>query len=443
MATIGATKRDGEGFLTLGGVRLVDVARDPRIGTPAYVYDLDAIAAEARDLRAAFDDARHLVAYAVKANSAGPIVRALAREGCGADVVSGGEMLLAIGCGVAPDKIVFSGVGKTDDELDRAIGARIAAIQVESVEELDRIDHRARAAGAVARVALRINPGLDRTEIETHKHVATGHDEAKFGVPIDEAAKAIVKAMDCRNVELVGLASHVGSQLGTPEAYLSAARALFSIARIAIEQGAKLAFVDTGGGFGVDYGTGAVARPAAFVRATRAAQKVAGLESLELHVEPGRSLVATHGVLLASVVRDSNVLYLGFAERQGDGERWLVIDAGMNDLIRPALYQAKHRVVRLTGLAGTPEQWERFPPHHVVGPVCESADDFGQHPALALSKHVAILDAGAYGYTMASRYNGRPLPAEVFLRGGKVVGVSPRKPMEDWADERAALEPRD
>jgi diaminopimelate decarboxylase len=436
-----ALTRDGEGFLTLGGVRLVDLARDARIGTPAYVYDLDAIAAEARELRAAFDDARHLVAYAVKANSAGPIVRALAREGCGADVVSGGEMLLALACGVAPDKIVFSGVGKTDDEIDRAIGARIAAIQVESVEELDRVDHRARAAGAVARVALRINPGLDRTEIDTHKHVATGHDEAKFGVPIDQAAKAIVKAMDCGNVELVGLTSHVGSQLGTPEAYLSAARALFSIARIAIEQGATLTFVDTGGGFGIDYGAGPVARPAAFVRATRAAQKVAGLESLALHVEPGRSMVAAHGVLLASVVRDSNVLYLGHTEREG--ERWLVIDAGMNDLLRPALYQAKHRVVRLTGFAGTPDQWERFPPHHVVGPVCESADDFGKHTALALSKHVAILDAGAYGYTMASRYNGRPLPAEVFVRGGTVVGVSPRKPMEDWADERASLEPRD
>jgi diaminopimelate decarboxylase len=290
-------------------------------------------------------------------------------------------------------------------------------------------------------VALRINPGLDRTEIETHKHVATGHDEAKFGIPIDQAAKALVKAMDCRNVELVGLASHVGSQLAAPEAYLAAARALFSIARVALEQGAKLAFVDTGGGFGIDYGAGPVARPAAFVRATRAAQKLAGLESLELHVEPGRSMVGAHGVLLASVLRDSNVLYLGMPGR--DGGRWLVIDAGMNDLLRPALYQAKHRIVRLTGLTGGSEQWERFPPHHVVGPVCESSDDFGEHGALGLTKHVAILDAGAYGFTMASRYNGRPLPAEVFLRGGKVAGVSPRKPMEDWAVERAAVEPRE
>jgi diaminopimelate decarboxylase len=432
-----ATALDREGFLTLGGVRLIDLATDPRVGTPAYVYDLDAIAAEARELREAFDGAPHLVAYAVKANSAGPIVRALAREGAGADVVSAGEMLLALACGVPAEKIVFSGVGKTNDELDRAITARIGAVQVESVDEVGRVEQRARTLGARARVALRINPGLDKGAIDTHSHTATGHDDAKFGIPLDAVADAIVAATHGEHIELVGLASHVGSQLATPEPYVAAARALFGVARAALAECATLRFLDTGGGFGIDYGGGPVARPAEIVRATRAAQKAAGLEALELHVEPGRAMVGAHGVVLASVVRDSAAFQV---RPEGPRDRWLVIDAGMNDLIRPALYQARHRIVRLTE---GHVQFPGLPPHRVVGPVCESSDDFGEHRGLVLTKHVAILDAGAYGYTMASRYNGRALPAEVFLRGGAVAGVSPRKPVEDWANERANLVPGD
>jgi diaminopimelate decarboxylase len=421
-----ATDRDEQGFLRLGGIRLADLARDPRIGTPSYVYDLGAIAAEAQAIRAAFDAAPHLVAYAVKANSAGPIVRALAVEGCGADVVSGGELLVALGCGVPAEKIVYSGVAKTDDEIDRAIHAGergILALQLESVEEFSRIDARARASGRLARVAIRVNPGVDKESVGTHAHVTTGHDEAKFGVARGDVASVLTLANRSKHAELVGVSVHVGSQLTSTDAYLDAAGVVFEVARAARERGAPLRFVGTGGGFGIDYGDGCAVTPADFVRATRTAQHAAGLGDLSLHVEPGRALVAAHGVLLARVIQ---------TKRSGD-RAWLVIDAGMNDLLRPALYQARHRIVPLEASSRPSRPLATY---RVVGPVCESADDFGEHAELDGGGFVAILDAGAYGFTMASEYNGRALPAEVFVRDGTVVGVFEREPADAWAMRR-------
>jgi diaminopimelate decarboxylase len=432
-----AVTRAPSGELILGGVALGEVSRKEaapassapggRIGTPAYVYDLDGMAAEARELEAAFDGEPHLVAYAVKANSAGPVIRALAGEGCGADVVSGAELLLAMRCGISPERVIFSGVAKRDDELDLAIGvgdAGIRAINVESVEEIPRIAARAAEQGRVARVTLRVNPGVAAAELDTHSYIATGHDEAKFGIPLASVPDA-VRALEAASsvVRLVGVTSHAGSQLTSVDAYLASARAVFETAR-ALRGRFALELVDTGGGFGIDYGGGITVRPGDFIRATRALQKEHGLGALALFCEPGRALVGAHGVLLARVIQ----------RKIGDEQRrWLMIDAGMNDLMRPALYQARHRIVPVT-LA------ERAPllSFRVVGPVCESSDDFGVHdlPEDDFSE-VAILDAGAYGYSMASRYNGRPLPAEVFLRGGTITWVHPRKPITDWVDDRS------
>jgi diaminopimelate decarboxylase len=415
---------------------LPDLARDPSIGTPAYVYDVDAIAAEGRELlramRAPGDapgDARQdgLVAYAVKANAAGPIVRALAREGCGADVVSGAELLLALACGMQPAQIVYSGVAKTDDELDLAIAHGICAIQAESLEELERVDARARAAGKIARVSIRVNPQVDAEDIGTHAHITTGHDEAKFGVPRGDVDLALARAAALGSAKLVGVACHVGSQLTSVEPYVQSARVLLGVAAQARAGGAPLEFVDTGGGFGIDYGAGCPVRPADFVRATRSAMREAGVSDLSLHVEPGRALVAAHGVLVARVIQAKET-------RVGTPRRWLMIDAGMNDLLRPALYQARHRVVAVSGGEGELVPWR------VVGPVCESSCDFGEHllPARPPSL-VALLDAGAYGFTMASQYNGRALPVEVFLRGGRVVAKTARASRAAWADERASI----
>lgn len=431
----GPPTRRSDGVLTLGGVSLADIARDATMGTPAYVYDLDAIADEARELRAGFDEtdagstrASHLVAYAVKANSAGPVVKALAAVGCGADVVSGAELTLATRCGISPDQIVFSGVAKSDAELDLAIGAGsagIAAIQVESVEEIPRIAARAAAAGRVARVSLRINPAVDIDELDTHSYIATGHDEAKFGVPLASISDALARLAATPQLRLVGVGAHVGSQLTAVEGYLASARAVFTFAKD-IRGRFALTFVDGGGGFGIDYGDGCPVRPADFIRATRKLQKEVGLDDLALYCEPGRSLVGPHGVLLARVIQ----------QKVAEPRRWLMIDAGMNDLMRPALYQARHRIVAVVA-----DPSAKVHAYRVVGPVCESSDDFGVHDlpdtgGSATPGEVAILDAGAYGYSMASRYNGRSLPAEVFVRGGAIASFSPRSSADDWIRDR-------
>ncbi len=421
------TTRDDAGHLRLGGVSLESLARDPVVGTPTYVYDLSAMALEARELEAAFEGAAHLVAYAVKANSAGPVVRALVAEGCGVDVVSGAELALALACGALPDRIVYSGVAKTDDELERAVaaGARgIGAVQVESVEEIPRVDARAAAVGRVARVSIRVNPAFDLAVLDTHAHIATGHDEAKFGVALEDVPSALSALKVAQHVELVGFSVHIGSQFTQTGPYVDAARALFRLVKeVRAEHASGLTFVDTGGGFGIDYGDGRSARPSDFVRAVRAEQRAAGLSDLALHVEPGRSLVAAHGVLVARVLQ---------AKRSRVGRKWLMIDAGMNDLIRPALYQARHRIVSLDAPAA------RDASFRVVGPVCESSDDFGLHSLTdPPPSFVAILDAGAYGYTMASSYNGRALPAEIFLEGGRVTSARARGSLEGWVAERA------
>jgi diaminopimelate decarboxylase len=422
------TTRDPGGRLRAGGVDLLGIALDPRYGTPAYVYDLGGMTSEARALEAAFEGAPHLVAYAVKANSAGPVLRALAAEGCGADVVSGAELELALLCGIHPERIVFSGVAKLDPELDLAISrgqAGIGAIQLESIEEIPRVEARATAVGRIARVSARVNPGVERDMLGTHAHIATGHDEAKFGIPKEDIGLALDELRRTTHVQLVGFTSHVGSQFTSTDAYESAARSLFDIVRsVRAEHGRALTFIDTGGGFGIDYGEGCIPRPADFVSVARAGQRAAGLDDLALYVEPGRSLVGAHGVLLATTVQAKRT-------RSGESRRWLMIDAGLNDLLRPALYQARHRIVGLLA------HGEDLAPWRVVGPVCESADDFGEHVLPSTPPHaVAILDAGAYGYTMASRYNGRPLPAEVFVRDGRVVTARRRAPAMEWVADR-------
>ncbi len=427
-------KDRNEAKLVLGGMplkaALASCSMGAGAGTPAYVYDLAAIEAEADSLRAALGVRQgNAVFYAVKANSAGPIVRALASRGCGADVVSGAELALALECGVPAESIVYSGVAKTDEELDLAVssGERgIRAIQIESVEEIPRVDARARAAGRTARIAIRVNPGLELEELDTHMHVATGHDEAKFGVAKGDLEHALTAVKDAEHVALVGISSHVGSQFFTTAPYLAAARIAFGLARD-LRVRFPLEFVDTGGGFGVDYNGAETTPPAEFIKETLSLMHAAHVDDLALHVEPGRALVARHGVLVASVIQRK--------VSPGMHKQWLLIDAGMNDLIRPALYQAKHRIVPLDHIVGSDVHAWR-----VVGPICESADDFGEHvlPDDGFDT-VAILDAGAYGYTMASRYNGRALASEIFVREGRVVASTLRAAMTAWSHERATM----
>ena len=345
-------------------------------------------------------------------------MRTIAAAGAGADIVSGAELELALGCGIAPNRIVMSGVAKTDDEIDLAIVRGIAAIQTESVEEIARIAARAAATKRRARVSLRVNPGI---AIDTHAHVATGHDEAKFGIARGDLGEALRRIADARDsLELVGVSTHVGSMLGDVKKYLESAKVVCEVASMRLSSGDKLDFVDFGGGFAIDYGGTEPARPADFARGALELLREQDLTGLRLVVEPGRALVGAYGVLIARVLQ---------GKRSGE-RRWAMIDAGMNDLLRPALYGARHRI----------EPLEREPggaSYRVVGPVCESADDFGEHPlGEPLPELVAIRDAGAYGFTMASNYNGRALPAEVFAAQGRVVGTSTGPGAETWVSAR-------
>lgn len=409
-------RRDAQGRALLGGALLSDLVRQAGVPTPAYVYDLDGLAAAARALEASFGTAPHLTAYAVKANSAGSIVRALAAAGTGADVVSGAELELALGAGIAPGSVVMSGVAKADFELDLAIEKGIFAIQAESAEELERIAARARAAGKQARVGFRINP---QVLADTHARIATGHDAAKFGIPRSELGRAW-ELVDTRpELTVVGVSSHVGSNLKDHEPYLAAARVVVDVVKARLASKPGLEYASFGGGFGIDYGTGAAPEPGTYVRAALGLLAQHGLAALKLVIEPGRSLVGSFGVLVSTVLQ----------LKQSAKRRWIMIDAGMNDLLRPALYNARHRIEPLEREPGT-EEWR------VVGPVCESTDDFGDYPIGPAPAGVVIRDAGAYGFVMANEYNGRPLPAEIFVSGGKVAHVSPAASRSDWVKRR-------
>jgi diaminopimelate decarboxylase len=407
-----------DGPLTVGGISAAALAE--RLGTPLYAYDVGAMRAEAAALDEAFEDAAHLVAYAVKANTAGPVIAAFARAGCGADVVSGGELEVALASGMPPDRILYSGVAKQEHEIRRALacGDRgILALHIESIEEIERVAAVARSLGRPARVGLRINPEME--EVRTHAHVSTGHDEAKFGIAQADLADALAYVRARPELDLGGLTVHVGSQLVTTDDYRAGARRLFEIAR-ALPERASFRFLDTGGGFGVDYGAGCRATPADFVRAAREEQRAAGLDGIALFVEPGRRLVASHGVLLTRVIQTKKASPLP----------WVFVDAGMNDLLRPALYQARHRVVPAAPAHGPVQRCR------VAGPVCESADDFGIHELPDDATLLAFRDAGAYGFTMASQYNGRALPAEVFVDEGRVVAELPRGDVGAWVRGR-------
>jgi diaminopimelate decarboxylase len=408
--------RDSAGRAVFGKCLISSVLQDTRVTTPAYLYDLDGIDEQAQALTRVLGPAG-LVAYAVKANAAGSVLRTLKEAGVGADVVSGAELSLARAVGVAKERIVMSGVAKTDAELDLAISAEIRALQLESVEEIARVAARARAQNRSARVALRLNPGVS---IATHSHVATGHDKAKFGIPLSSLDAALAQLATHQELRLVGVSTHVGSTLMETAPYLQSARVVCDIAQGLRSSGKSLEYINFGGGFGIDYGLGQPVPPSAFADAARSLQKEQGLEDHQLVIEPGRCLVGPFGALLASVIQS----------KRTDAGRWLMLDAGMNDLLRPALYHAHHRV---EALAAPPagEPWQ------VVGPVCESADDFGSHViGHEAPSHVVVRDAGAYSFSMASNYNGRALPCEVFLRHGQLQHVTPSPGTASWVEAR-------
>jgi diaminopimelate decarboxylase len=408
--------RDSSGQACLGGRPLSSIVSQAGVTTPAYVYDLGGMRDRVERLKSAFGSARHLIAYAMKANSSGRVLSTFRDAGVGIDAVSGGELLLARRLDIPAQMTVFSGVAKTDAELDLALQAQIFSIQAESPAEVTRILARAESLGEKARVSLRINPAV---EIDSHAHISTGHVRAKFGIPPTEVSGLTELLTQSAHGKLVGLSTHVGSMLRTPSGYIESARVVCEQARALRARGVGLEFLDFGGGFGIDYGAAPAEEPAQFAKAAVELLASEGLEDHLLVVEPGRSLVGPFGVLVASVVQT----------KQSGDLTWLFIDAGMNDLMRPALYGAIHRVEALDRPPGGHE-------YQVAGPVCESTDNFGAHALGTPPTHVVLRDAGAYGYAMASEYNARPLASEVFVDGGEVVHVSPSRGVEAWIQDR-------
>lgn len=401
-----------DGVLHVDGVPLADIAA--AAGTPCYVYSAATVIARAGALAAALAPVPHAIHYALKANSTLALLRLVRGLGVHADANSVGEIEVALRAGFIPEQIVFTGVGKTRDELERAVALGVKAINAESAGELDRIDRIARAQGGRARVALRVNPEVDAG---THPNITTGLKRNKFGVAIDAAA-AIAREFAARpGLEFVGLHAHIGSQITSLDPLRRAAGRLADLARDLREAGVPLQHVDVGGGLGIAYEDGAtVVDVADYGRAM--IEATAGL-GLTLVVEPGRWLVAPAGALLARVVD---------VKAHPGGRTFVVLDAGMTELLRPALYGAYHRIVPLAARQAAPIACD------VVGPVCESSDTFGVDrllPAPEVDDLVAVLDAGAYGAVMASNYNRRPLPAEVLVEAGTWRVVRRRQTVDD------------
>lgn len=389
-------------------------------GTPCWVYGADTLRARLATLRDAFaaEGLAPAIRYAVKANDHLAILSVLRLDGAGADVTSTGEFARAEAAGIAPGAMVFSGVGKRSDEIERAIGAGIGQINVESAEELGMISAIASAMGRTTPVSLRVNPDI---EAGAHDKISTGRAGDKFGIAYSDAVSLYRHAAALAGIAPCGFSTHIGSQIFSPEPFEAAYRRVLDLIDALRADGVAVTRLDLGGGFGIPYDDGiAFALPpyASMVR------RVAGNRGLELIVEPGRWLVGPAGLLLARVT---------LVKRTAQ-QRFVVLDAGMNDLLRPALYDARHGIVPVSAVdaAGVAH------PAEVVGPVCESSDRFGDYalPELAPGALVAILDAGAYGAAMSSTYNGRPFAAQLLIERGTPHVIRMRQGIEDlWRDE--------
>jgi diaminopimelate decarboxylase len=391
-----------------------------KFGTPLYVYSAATINERYRTFDHAFNGIPHTICYSVKANSNLSILRLLAKKGCGFDVVSGGELERVLTANrKAAKKVVFSGVGKTREELTAALKAGILLFNVESESELWALAECAARLRKAAPIALRVNPDV---AAETHPYISTGLHKHKFGVPIGNARALYAKASGTRYLKVRGVSVHIGSQITDAAPFGEAMARVADFVRELREDGHGIDYVDAGGGLGISYDKpGAQDFPAQASDYARAL--TAPLKSLDVHLllEPGRSIIGPAGVLLTSVVY----------KKANDGKRFLIVDAAMNDLIRPALYGAHHEIVPVTLQTGGGARNETA---DIVGPVCETGDFFARDrelPAVEEGDLLAILDAGAYGMVLASNYNTRPRAAEVLVSGKSAKVIRKREKVSD------------
>lgn len=397
---------------------MVSVSRlADRFGTPLYVYSASAIRERVQAFQKAFHQVPHTLCYSVKANSNLSILRLLARMDCGFDVVSGGELERVLQVSrAAARKTVFSGVGKTKEEMAAALAANILLFNVESESELFVLAECASRLKKTARIALRVNPDVSA---DTHPYISTGLREHKFGVPIDDATRLYSQAASDTRLSLAGVSVHIGSQIRDVEPFAQAMERVADLVRELRTHGHAIRYVDAGGGLGIDYENHTFdfnERAAAYAQAI-----LAPLAALKVHllIEPGRSIVGPGGILL------TRVLY----KKTNQGKKFLVVDAAMNDLLRPALYSAYHEIIPVEADPGHPCEAV-----DVVGPVCETGDFLARDrelPTVREGDLLAVLDAGAYGMSLASNYNTRPRPAEVLIDGKAIKLIRRRESIAD------------
>jgi len=398
------------GQLGAEGVALAEVAAN--YGTPCYVYSRAEIEQRWNAFNAAFAGQAHLLCYAVKANSNIAVLNVLARLGSGFDIVSVGELERVIRSGGDPAKVVFSGVGKRRDEMQEALKAGIKCFNVESVAELEHLNLIAAGSSLQAPVSLRVNPDVD---VDTHPYIATGLKENKFGIPYEDALSVYQIAAGMRHINVIGIDCHIGSQITVMEPFINALERLQQLISSIEENGISIRHVDIGGGLGINYKN---ETPPTAIDYVKSVQQIFSGGPYEIIIEPGRSIMGNAGVLLTRVESLKRTSHKNFA----------IVDAAMNDLLRPALYDAWHDILPVYKQA--PGQGEVF---DVVGPVCETADFLGKDRTLALTEGdlLAVCSAGAYGFCMSSTYNSRPRASEVMIDKGRMFEIRKRETLDD------------
>ena len=383
-----------------------------KVGTPLYIYSEKTLLRHLKSYQQAFDGYPSIICFALKANSNPAVLRLLAKNGCGADVVSGGELFLAKKDGIPSGKIVYAGVGKTDEEIAAALKARILMFNVESSDELKAIDRVAGNLQVKAPIALRVNPDIDP---KTHPYISTGLKQSKFGIPIEHALEYYRLANKLNNVKVLGIHKHIGSQITTIKPFIDALKRVILLANNLKEQGIEIKNLDIGGGLGISYKDEAPPLPEDLSRAVLPLLEEGGFN---LILEPGRSIAGNAGIFV------TKVLYL---KKNADKE-FVVVDGGMNDLLRPSLYGAFHDIVPVI------KNSRKKVLSDIVGPICESGDFLAKERMINRASQgdlIAVMSAGAYGFTMSSNYNSRPRVAEVLVKGRDFFVVKERETYKD------------
>ena len=393
--------------------RVADIAEE--VGTPFYLYSHATIKRHFQVFGDAFSGLNHLTCFSVKSNSNIAILRIVALLGGGADVVSGGELFRALKAGIAPEKIVFSGAGKTEEEMELALKSDILMLNVESEQELQALDKIAKKVGRRANIAVRINPDV---KPDTHHYVVTGSKETKFGIPLQNALQVYGLARKLENINIKGISCHIGSQLTDTNPFIEALKKLKGLLTELTEKGIDIKFLNLGGGLGITYNDENPPHPSQYAQALK---EVIGDEKATLILEPGRVIIGNAGILVTKVIYTKST----------SGKNFIIVDAGMNDLIRPTLYSSFHAIqpVKMSGA--------KMITADLVGPICETGDFLAKDrkmPSLKPGDLVAVMSAGAYSFSMTSNYNSRPRPPEVLVKESGFSVIRPRETYDDLVD---------